>query len=164
MTLPPRPKRIGLLGGTSWESTIEYYRLINQRSNALLGGHDTAEVLLYSLNFGDLIRGMEAGSDEFGNRVVECAKGLVKLGAELLAICSNTGHRRAAQPHRCGRPSTWLGGLLRRRAGQNDRLLGVRPLPPTQPSPPPPDTNPATRTAGHRAEAQTAPAQAHCRS
>lgn len=66
-----RPKRIGLLGGTSWESTIEYYRLINQRSNALLGGHDTAEVLLYSFNFGDLIRGMEEGNEEFGNRVVE---------------------------------------------------------------------------------------------
>jgi aspartate racemase len=93
-----RPKRIGLLGGTSWESTIEYYRLINQRSNALLGGHDTAEVLLYSFNFGELVRQEEAGRyDQSSVRVLECAKGLVNLGAELLAICSNTGHRRAEQ-------------------------------------------------------------------
>jgi aspartate racemase len=89
-------KRIGLIGGTSWESTLEYYRLLNQLSNRRLGGLDTAEVLLHSLNFGEVLRDKDAGRGERNDeRYVQAARALVAQGAGVLAICSNTGHRRA---------------------------------------------------------------------
>jgi aspartate racemase len=93
-------KRIGLIGGTSWESTLQYYRLVNQLSNRSLGGLDTAEVLLHSLNFGEVLRDKEASRGAPNDarndaRFVGTARALVAQGADLLAICSNTGHRRA---------------------------------------------------------------------
>jgi aspartate racemase len=89
-------KRVGLIGGTSWESTLEYYRLINQRSGAALGGDRTAEILLWSLDFGAVLE-LKARGD-FAQLAVmfrSAARGLAALGAELLVICSNTGHLRA---------------------------------------------------------------------
>lgn len=47
-------KTIGLLGGTSWVSTIDYYRYLNQFTNEKLGGDDTAKIVLYSFNYGDI--------------------------------------------------------------------------------------------------------------
>lgn len=88
-------KRIGLIGGTSWESTLQYYRLLNQFSNRSLGGLDTAEVLLHSLNFGEVLRDASRGAQRNDDRYVGAARALVAQGAGLLAICSNTGHRRA---------------------------------------------------------------------
>jgi aspartate racemase len=91
-------KRLGLLGGTSWESTIEYYRLINQRSAAILGGNSTVELLLWSFDFGEILD-YKARSD--GAKIAEmfskAAHGLAAMGAELLVICSNTGHQRAQE-------------------------------------------------------------------
>jgi aspartate racemase len=91
-----RMKRVGLIGGTSWESTLEYYRLINQRSGAALGGDRTAEILLWSLDFG-AVRELKARGDFAALAVMfrSAARGLTALGAELLVICSNTGHLRA---------------------------------------------------------------------
>jgi aspartate racemase len=91
-------KRLGLLGGTSWESTIEYYRLINQRSAAILGGNSTVELLLWSFDFGEILD-YKARSD--GAKIAEmfsgAARSLAAMGADLLVICSNTGHQRAEE-------------------------------------------------------------------
>jgi aspartate racemase len=91
-------KRLGLLGGTSWESTVEYYRLINQRSAAILGGNSTVELLLWSFDFGEILD-YKARSE--GAKIAEmfsnAAHGLAAMGADLLVICSNTGHQRAEE-------------------------------------------------------------------
>jgi aspartate racemase len=89
-----RVKTIGLVGGTGWVSTLEYYRLLNQLVNARLGGLEAARCLLYSFNFGDIVRLKEQASDQAAVRpvVVEAARALERAGAECLALCANTTH------------------------------------------------------------------------
>jgi aspartate racemase len=89
-------KRIGLLGGMSWESSIEYYRLINQVTRARLGGLHSADCLLRSLDFAEIEMLQSAGRwDEAGARLAAEAAGLVAAGAELLVLCTNTMHKVA---------------------------------------------------------------------
>ncbi len=83
--------KIGIIGGVTWASTIDYYKLINQKVNQRLGGYNTAEILINSVNFSHvvklLIRGDWNGVEElFTNKAIE----LKKSGAEFIAISSNT--------------------------------------------------------------------------
>ncbi len=89
-------RTIGLIGGMSWKSTIDYYRYINQESNAILGGLHSAPVLLHSFDFGP-IADMQHADDWSGLDVaiLGAAKGLEAAGAEIMLICTNTMHRCA---------------------------------------------------------------------
>ncbi|WP_199117389.1 aspartate/glutamate racemase family protein [Pedobacter sp. ASV28] len=82
-------KKIGLLGGMSWVSTIDYYRLINEGINEKLGGLQFAECIIYSLNFADIHQNGWEHSFELLKR--GCEK--LKLGgAEAIVLCANTAH------------------------------------------------------------------------
>lgn len=87
-------KTIGLVGGTGWVSTLEYYRRLNEEVHRRLGGHEAARCLLYSLNYGDVLRVKAVDPEQGGVRamVVEAARLLSTAGAELLLLCANTLH------------------------------------------------------------------------
>jgi aspartate racemase len=89
-------KRIGLLGGMSWESSNEYYRLVNEATRDRLGGLHSADCLLRSVDFTEIEALQSAGRwDEAGVRLAAEAAGLVAAGAELLVLCTNTMHKVA---------------------------------------------------------------------
>ncbi len=82
-------KKVGLIGGISWVSTIDYYKFINEGVNAKLGGLNFAEILMYSLNFGDIqAKGWENSFDLLFNAGAH----LKKAGVGSLALCANTAH------------------------------------------------------------------------
>lgn len=87
-------KTIGLIGGTGWVSTLEYYRLINLETNKLLGGHNAARCVLYSLNYADInecnLREDHEGVYKF---VLDAAIKLKNANADCLVICANTMHQ-----------------------------------------------------------------------
>jgi len=88
------PRLIGLVGGTGWLSTLEYYRLINQGINRALGGHEAARCVLYSLNFGEIMRLKTLDPEQAAVRelVVETARTVANAGAECVVLCANTLH------------------------------------------------------------------------
>jgi aspartate racemase len=89
-------KRIGLLGGMSWESSIDYYRLVNQEVRERLGGLHSADCLLRSVDFVRVEELQRSGRwDEAGDLLAAEARTLVAAGAELLVLCTNTMHRVA---------------------------------------------------------------------
>ncbi|MCJ0932421.1 aspartate/glutamate racemase family protein [Virgibacillus halodenitrificans] len=91
-------KRIGLLGGMSWESTSEYYRLINQEIQRRLGGLHSAECLLISVNFAEIERYQSLNEWEKAAEVLgDAAMRLEMAGAEFIVICSNTMHKLAQE-------------------------------------------------------------------
>ena len=91
-------KRIGLLGGMSWESTIEYYRLVNELVAERLGGLHSADCLLRSVDFADIeVLQREDRWDEAGGVLAREAQQLEAAGAELLVLCTNTMHKLAPQ-------------------------------------------------------------------
>lgn len=89
-------KTIGLVGGTGWISTIEYYRIINEEVNRRLGGLKAARCILYSLDFGD-IDALHKRNDTDGvcSLLVEASKKLVSMGADCVLLCANTMHMHA---------------------------------------------------------------------
>ncbi|MGN8057287.1 aspartate/glutamate racemase family protein [Pedobacter sp. 22163] len=87
-------RRIGLVGGISWVSTIDYYRFINEGVNERLGGLNFAECLIYSLNFGDIQDKTWEGSFDL---LLNACESLKKSGAEAIALCANTAHLFADQ-------------------------------------------------------------------
>jgi aspartate racemase len=91
-------KTIGLLGGMSWESTLEYYRAINQGVKNALGGLHSAKIVLYSVDFGPVEKMMQAG-DWTGTAALlsDAARRIEKAGADFLVICTNTMHIVAPQ-------------------------------------------------------------------
>ena len=90
-------KTIGLLGGMSWESSAEYYRLVNQQVKARLGGLHSARCVLYSVDFAEIERLQQQGDwDTAGELLAQAAHQLERAGAELLVVCTNTMHRVAA--------------------------------------------------------------------
>ncbi|MBR7800376.1 aspartate/glutamate racemase family protein [Undibacterium fentianense] len=91
-------KTIGMIGGMSWESTIPYYRQINQTIKQELGGLHSAKVILYSVDF-HAIESLQRQGDwaQAGKMLAEIAQGLEKAGAELLVLCTNTMHIVAEQ-------------------------------------------------------------------
>lgn len=87
-------KTLGLLGGMSWESTVPYYRLINQGVSRRLGALHSAKILLYSFDFEEVEKLQHAGRWEQAGRVLaQAAVRLERAGAELLLICTNTMHK-----------------------------------------------------------------------
>ncbi|MGE7904543.1 aspartate/glutamate racemase family protein [Peribacillus sp. NPDC094092] len=87
-------KTIGLIGGMSWESSLEYYRLINEEVKAKLGGLHSAKCILYSIDFEEIERYQAEGDwDSSGKLLGEAALSLEKAGAEMLLICTNTMHK-----------------------------------------------------------------------
>jgi len=91
-------KTIGLLGGMSWESTVGYYRAINEGVKKSLGGLHSAKVVLYSVDF-DPIEKLQQKEDWEGTAEIlsEAALGIQAAGADFLLICTNTMHKVAPQ-------------------------------------------------------------------
>ncbi len=87
-------RTVGLIGGMSWESSAEYYRLINQGVKAQLGGLHSARCLLYSLDFAEIERLQHAGRwAEAGDILAGAARALEAGGAEGVVLCTNTMHK-----------------------------------------------------------------------
>jgi aspartate racemase len=96
MAIEARMKTIGLLGGMSWESTLEYYRIINQTVKARLGGSHSAQCLLYSVDFAEIEALQHAGEwDALTQAMIAAVQRLERGGADCLVICTNTMHRMA---------------------------------------------------------------------
>ena len=84
-------KTIGIIGGVSWESTVEYYRILNETVNKKLGGLHSAKCLIYSVEFQEITDLMQAGDwKAISVRMQEIASILKSGGADFLIICSNT--------------------------------------------------------------------------
>jgi len=89
-------KTIGLIGGMSWESTIPYYRHINDSIKARLGGLHSAKLVLYSVDFHDIERLQQAGDWETaGSVLADAARAIERAGAEFVVLCTNTMHKVA---------------------------------------------------------------------
>jgi aspartate racemase len=82
-------KTIGLIGGTSWHSTIEYYKLINEMVGETIGTQGNPELLIYSINI-EIMR--EQDAEKINNKYLEVSRKLQESGAEALVICANTPH------------------------------------------------------------------------
>ena len=90
-------KTIGLLGGMSWESTIPYYRQINQAVKSRLGGLHSAKIVLYSVDFAEIERLQHQGDWEAaGSVLANAAQVLEHAGADFIVLCTNTMHKVAA--------------------------------------------------------------------
>ncbi|WP_117192578.1 aspartate/glutamate racemase family protein [Rhizobium terrae] len=86
-------RRIGLIGGMSFESTAVYYRLINEMVRDRLGGLASADILLHSVNFAEIVEMQKAGRwDLAAAHLAASAENLKKAGAECVLICTNTMH------------------------------------------------------------------------
>jgi aspartate racemase len=86
-------KTLGLIGGTGWVSSVEYYRLINEGINKLLGGQQYAKCILYSLNYGEIAKySKEKNEDAIFGLVSKAALLLEEGGCDCLALCANTAH------------------------------------------------------------------------
>ncbi|GJI91540.1 racemase [Rugamonas sp. R1(2021)] len=91
-----RLKTIGLIGGMSWESTVPYYRQVNETIKEHLGGLHSAKVVLYSVDFHEVERLQHAGDwDAAGALLAGAARSLQAAGADFLVLCTNTMHKVA---------------------------------------------------------------------
>lgn len=91
-------KTLGLIGGMSWESTIPYYRHINEAIKQRLGGLHSARILLYSVDFHEIEQLQKAGNwEQAGALLADAAQRLERAGADGLALCTNTMHKVAPQ-------------------------------------------------------------------
>lgn len=89
-------KTIGLIGGMSWESTLVYYRLINEAVKARLGGLHSAPLVLHSVDFDGIARLQQAGDwTAAAEQLASAARRLEAAGADFLLICANTMHKVA---------------------------------------------------------------------
>ncbi len=92
-----RPAVIGLIGGMSWESSAEYYRIINREVQKRLGGVHSARCLMWSVDFAEIERLQHLGAwDELTAQMIDAARRLERAGADLVLMCTNTMHRMAA--------------------------------------------------------------------
>ncbi len=91
-------KTIGLIGGMSWESSIEYYRIINEEVRDRLGKLHSARSLMYSVDFADIECMQREGRwDDAAASMIDAARRLEKGGADFVVICTNTMHRMAEE-------------------------------------------------------------------
>lgn len=89
-------KTIGLIGGMSWESTVPYYRQINEAIKDRLGGLHSAKIVLYSVDFHEIERLQHEGDWEAAGAVLaQAARSLEGAGADFLVLCTNTMHKVA---------------------------------------------------------------------
>src|SRR5215467_2018738 len=82
-------KTVGLVGGVSWVSTIDYYKFINEGVNAQLGGLNFAKCIIYSLNFADV---QERTWDNSFDLLLSACESLKTSGADAIVLCANTAH------------------------------------------------------------------------
>jgi len=86
-------RTIGLIGGMSWESTITYYKVINECARERKGGLASAKIVLYSVDFAEIVEMQKADRWDLATETLaQAAKGLVKAGADCILICTNTMH------------------------------------------------------------------------
>lgn len=91
-------KTIGLIGGMSWESSAEYYRIINETTTARLGGLHSAKSILYSVDFAEIETLQHQGRwEETAHILSHAAKSLETAGAEFIILCTNTMHKVAGE-------------------------------------------------------------------
>jgi aspartate racemase len=89
-------KTIGMIGGMSWESSLEYYRIVNETIKIRLGGFHSAKCILYSVDFEEVERLQHLGDwDELTRLMIDAARRLEGAGADFLIICTNTMHKMA---------------------------------------------------------------------
>jgi aspartate racemase len=89
-------KTIGLIGGMSWESSAEYYRVVNETAKEKLGGLHSAQVILYSVDFAEVERlQREDRWDESAQMMADAAQSLERAGADFVVLCTNTMHKLA---------------------------------------------------------------------
>src|SRR5690554_1509268 len=89
-------KIIGLIGGMSWESSLEYYKIINETTKAKLGGLHSAPCLMHSVDFQEIAMLQRQNKwDELTEIMVNSAKRLKDGGADFIVICTNTMHKMA---------------------------------------------------------------------
>jgi aspartate racemase len=89
-------KIIGLIGGMSWESSLEYYRILNEEVKKRLGGLHSAECIMYSVEFHDIEQLQHQDKwDEATDYLVNIARKVEKAGADFIVICTNTMHKMA---------------------------------------------------------------------
>lgn len=91
-------KTVGLIGGMSWESTVTYYRILNEKVKEALGGFHSARCILYSVDFAEIEKHQSSGQwDQSALLLAEAAQSLEKAGADFIVICTNTMHKLAPQ-------------------------------------------------------------------
>jgi aspartate racemase len=87
-------KRIGLIGGMSWESSIEYYKILNEEIKNILGGFNSVECILWSVNFEEIELYQRTNEwEKCGQILNNAAKNFEKAGADLIILCTNTMHK-----------------------------------------------------------------------
>jgi aspartate racemase len=90
-------KTIGLIGGMSWESSLEYYRIMNETVKNRLGGLHSAKCLMYSVDFDEIqILQRQDKWEELTDIMIDHAQSLKRGGADFIVICANTMHKMAA--------------------------------------------------------------------
>jgi len=96
-------KTLGLIGGMSWESTVPYYRTINEHVKRQLGGLHSARLFLHSVDFYDIEK-LQAQGDwqQAGQILGDAAQALARAGAEMIVVCTNTMHKVADDIQRIG--------------------------------------------------------------
>ncbi len=125
-------KTIGLIGGMSWESSLEYYRILNQTVKQKMGGFHSAECVMYSVDFEKIEKLQHQGKwDELTEIMIESARRVEKAGADFLLICTNTMHKMASEVESgIGIPLLHIADVTAeqiKRKGQNRiGLLGTR--------------------------------------
>ena len=93
-------KTIGIIGGISWLSSLEYYRLLNEEVNKRLGGVHSAKIILYSVNFAEIkTLTFEDRWDEIASIIKDAARRLERAGADCVLIGANTMHKIADGTH-----------------------------------------------------------------
>jgi len=125
-------KVIGLIGGMSWNSTLEYYRIINELFTRRLGGLHSARLVLYSLDFDEIQRAQHEGRwDDVTRVLVDAGNAVKRAGADFLVICTNTMHKVADDvEEKLGLPLLHIvdvtGDAIKERGLHRIGLLGTR--------------------------------------
>jgi aspartate racemase len=125
-------KVIGLIGGMSWNSTMEYYRIINESFARKLGGLHSARLVLYNLDFDDIQRAQhEDRWDYLASILIDAGNAVKRANADFLLICTNTMHKVAEDVEgKVGLPllhiSDVIGEAVRERGMHRIGLLGTK--------------------------------------
>lgn len=91
-------KTIGLIGGMSWESSLEYYRIVNETTKSKLGGLHSAKCIMYSVDFAEVEELQHQDRwEEAAQLMIEAAQSLERAGADFVVLCTNTMHKLADQ-------------------------------------------------------------------
>lgn len=126
-------RTIGLIGGMSWESTVTYYRVINEETRRRLGGQHNAKSLLYTVDFAEIAACQDEGRwDDAAQLLGRAARVLVSGGAHVLLLCTNTMHKVAAVIEQAAVGATFIhiadptAAEIHRRGLTTVALLGTR--------------------------------------